>query len=219
MAHGTVKLTCDIETFGGANQPTREDVKVPGNYKDPKTIANFIERELPGLYNKQALLSLKGEIACIGVALEEEPAEVLYRNGPEGELMQRFEQWLTDKGITHLTQVHWVGGNIDGFDLPYLLHRAWKYNLDLLQAIIPTKRYDDHIVDILRIFAGTDNQARHSVDGVAKFLGLAGKTGLPSADVPQAYTDGRHEEIEARCAEDVEVERAIAKKLQPWMWI
>lgn len=213
-----VNLTVDIETFGGTQKPTREDISIPGNYKNPETIEKYITAELPAAHNKQALDTAKGEIVCIGIARDDEPTEVLYRNNGEGELMQQFNDWLQDKGINEFTQVYWIGGNVEGFDLPMIRQRSWKYNLPLITGLIPHKRYDEHIVDIIRIFSAPDTQKKHSVDTIAKFFGLKGKTGLPSADVPQAYLDGRHDEISARCGEDVDIERKIAKILSPSIW-
>jgi len=209
--------TVDIETYGGSTKPTIKDVSVPGNYTNPDTIKAYIDKTLPTLHNKQALNSVKGEIICIGLAIGEEPVEVLYRNLSEDELMKQFSTWLMDNGMDKVP-VTWVGGNIEGFDLPWMAQRAWKYNLPLITKLIPAGRYDERIVDIIRLFSGTDYQTHHKVDDIAKFFGLGGKTGLPSEDVPQAYLDGRHEEIAARCGEDVDIERAIAKILVPWIF-
>lgn len=211
-------LTIDIESWGGTTKPTREDISVPGNYKNEKTIDDYITRELPAAHNKQALNGARGEVVCIGVAFEDDPTEVLYRNESEEELMKQFDTWLRDKGVNDLTQIYWVGGNISGFDLPWLKQRSWKYNLPLITGLIPEKKYDEHIIDIINIFSGTDTQKKHSVDTIAKFFGIEGKVGLTGAEVPQAYLDGRHEEIASYCGRDCDIERKIAKILAPWVW-
>ena len=126
-----MKIVFDLETFGGTHQPTRDDVSVPKNYKNADTIKAYIDAELPGLYNKQALDSLKGEIVCIGVAKDNEPIEVLYRNLSEEDLMNQFNAWLVEQGVDEFTQVYWVGGGIAHFDLPWILHRAWKYKFPI----------------------------------------------------------------------------------------
>jgi len=213
-----VNLVLDIETWGGSQRPTREDISVPGNYKKQDTIEEYINRELPLAHNKQALDSTRGELVCIGVAVGDDPVEVLYRNTSEKELMEQFNAWLTDKGIHELTQVYWIGGNIEGFDLPWILQRSWKYKLPLITGLIPTRKYDDRIVDIIRIFSGTDTQKKHSVDTIAKFFEIKGKEGMSGEEVPQAYLDGRHDEIAAYCGRDVDIEREIARRLAPWIW-
>ncbi len=212
-----VILTVDIETFGGTKEPTREDVKVPGNYKKQDAIDRFVDEHLPEQWAKQALMSTRGEIVCIGLAFNDEDVEVLARSGSEEDLMRQFVTWLHDKGVDELVEVYWVCHNAD-FDLQWLLHRAWKYRLPLLVRKIPTRKYDTHVIDTMAIFPGSARDM-YKLDSIAKFLGVPGKSeGFDATMVHPAYIAGRLDEIVLYCAQDVEVCRSIAQILKPEVW-
>jgi predicted PolB exonuclease-like 3'-5' exonuclease len=217
--HGVHVCTIDIETFGG-EKPSREEIRgsVPGNYKKPESVEKWIDENFDAAWGKQALNSMKGEIVCIGLAYGSEPPEVLVRNTDEQELMHQFSAWLKDRGIMRSDVVYWVGYNIKGFDIPWLQHRCWKYNLGLLPSLIPTNRYDEHWVDVMEYYGGGSYGKNYKLEDVARFLGFPAKVGMDGSMVHQAFLDGRMEDIARYCASDVEVERTIAAMIRPELW-
>jgi len=217
MKRGFCNITVDIETWGGPNKPTLDDVQVPGNYTKPESIAKYKEDNLPKAWAAQALESLKGEILTIGVAYENDPVEVLVTEGDEQDLMHRFGEWLFTHGINEISQIWWVGHSIAGFDLPWILHRSWKYCIPFITALIPTYKYDEHIVDIQRIFAGTSDKM-YKMDYIAKYFGLPGKTSMDGSMVHDAYLQNRLADIAEYCKSDVSQEREVAMRLKPEIW-
>jgi len=215
-----MKITFDLETWGSATKPTRSDIEVPKNYKKEEAINRYIDDNIDAAWGKQGLNSLKGEIACIGVAKDDEPVEVLYTKTTEEDLMKRFDAWLIDKGVEELTQIYWIGHNLSGFDIPWIAHRAWKYNLDGLSMMLPVKAYDEHIIDTMLIFMSTsrDPKSKVKLDVLSKYLGYEGKAGMDGSMVHQAFIDGKHKEIAEYCENDVMITRDIVKRLRPWMW-
>jgi len=215
-AHGVLKCTVDIETWGGPNKPTADDIKVPGNYKKPEAIDNYIKENLPDAWKKNAVQSLKGEIVCIGYAFTNDPPQTII--GTEEAIMDGFVNALIQEGVTHLTQVYWIGHNLAGFDLPWLLHRAWKYGNRLLLDTIPTNRYDDHVVDTMSIWAATGRDY-YKLGEIAKFLGIGSKGGIDGSMIHDMFVEGRISEIAQYCEVDVDLTRTLSKILKPEIWI
>jgi len=211
-------ITLDIETYGGAHKPTEKDIKVPSNYKKQESIDAYIKSALPEAHGKQALHSLKGEIICIGVAFNDEDPILLMRGATEKDLMTAFKDKVNEYVPHDFLSTYWVGHNLSGFDLPWLLHRAWKYNLPSLYTSFPMKKYDEHLIDTMVLFGGTSREM-YSLNDVAKFLGVGGKTdGVDGSMMHQMFLDGKTEEIGEYCINDVNVTREVAKRLIPEIW-
>lgn len=219
-AHGVINLTIDIETWGGPTKPSLEDIKAPANYKDEAKIKAYREEKMKTAWKDQGLDSLKGEVCCLGYQYGgKEPVSII---GTEEDIITKFANELSKDGVIAHTQIYWIGHNLTTFDLPWILHRAWKYRLSYLVHAIPTNPYDEHIVDIMRLFAGPgvrDPKHMRKLDIIAKFLGLEGKTeGFDGSMVHDAFVRGEIDRIADYCENDCEQTTEVAKILKPEIW-
>lgn len=207
----TPRLYVDIETHAGKNNLKLEDIKYPSNYKNEATIKAYQIEHLDEQYRSQSLKSLKGEIICIGFAINDHPAETLYRtpDKSEEELMMEFEEV-----VCSLSYPIWVTFNGKRFDIPWLWHRAVKYGLDKLRTSLPSRNTKGDCEDVMEAFAVTayGSDFYYSLDDISKFLGVGAKT-MDGSMVHDYYLAGKHEEIRNYCKSDVDLLRTIHKMI------
>jgi len=199
----------DIETYGGQQEPTFHDISAPSNYKDPDKILKYKEEKLQEAWAKQALNPLKGEIICIGYAVDDETPESLI--GSEEDIVCEFEDVLNE-----LVYAKLIGYNVLGFDFPWLYLRAVKYNLPILKNYLPTKKSDTSYLDLMQQVSSTlyGKDSYMSMKDVCGFFGINVKdNGMDGSMVHQAYLDGRIKEIAEYCKQDVEAARKLHKRL------
>jgi 3'-5' exonuclease len=209
MSNYKQKFYFDIETFRSENPPSREEVQVPGNYKKPESIEQYINENIEDIWNKTALNSLKGQIICIGYAFDDEPEQVL--TGTEEQIIKDLEKVLMSRNM----MTEFIGHNIMGFDIPFIYHRAIKYKTKNLRNILPKSRYDKNVLDTMTLFAGTDWQAKWSLKNIANYLGIDNsKDEIDGSMVGQLWLAGEKEKIYDYCKEDVRVLRQIYYKIE-----
>jgi predicted PolB exonuclease-like 3'-5' exonuclease len=206
MMNKVHKLYFDIETWGGPNKPTIEDIEAPSNYKDPEKILAYKQEKLKDAWAKQALDVLKGEIICLCYAVDNE--ETIKIIGTEKEIIERL-----DEAAVELDYIHWIGYNILGFDIPWLHLRSIKYGAKYLRATLPTSRSDNSVTDIMQKASSTlyGKDSYMSQKDIAKFFGLESKTDMDGSMVHDAYVNGEIDRIASYCAEDVETVRKLYK--------
>jgi predicted PolB exonuclease-like 3'-5' exonuclease len=204
----------DIETYGGQQEPSLDDISAPSNYKDPEKILKYKKDKLQEAWAKQALNPLKGEIICLGIAIDDEEPVAITRNvNDRGE--ERIMVWL-DAYLNELTYTKLIGYNVLGFDFPWLYLRAVKYNLPILKNYLPTKKSDTSYLDLMQQVSSTlyGKDSYMSMKDVCGFFGIDVKdNGLDGSMVHQAYLDGRIKEIAEYCKQDVEATRELYKRL------
>lgn len=72
----------------------------------------------------------------------------------------------------------WVGHNIFGFDLPFLMRRSLILGIDFPLGILKSGRYwSDIFVDTMSLFAAGEYRKTISLDRFCKACGLPGKSG------------------------------------------
>lgn len=200
-------ITIDIETFAGWNKPGLDDIEAPSNYKDLDKIKAYKEENLDKIWRKQALNSLKGQIICIGYAVNDEDAQVLFDTSEE-QLMMLFDDVISKYPYGIL-----VGHNLLRFDIPWLYHRSIKYKLPSLKSILPHgKRDTDMINDTMSLFSSTiyGSDGYYSLDEIAKFLGLNPKESS-GADIHDMFVAKEYDKIKEHCKYDVELTRQVYK--------
>lgn len=204
-------LYFDIETLPGPERPTLEEVEAlaPRNMKKPETIRAWAEENQEAQWRKQALDSMAGKILAIGYALNDAEPEVLIqgRDGIECErdLLARFQDNLVGMG----TNPDFCGHNIKTFDLPWIWRKAVQHRLNPLCNMIPRARYDPRIKDTMELWAA-DFKDHVSLDAIARFLGLEGKTeGMDGSQVLDLYEAGELDRIAEYCGQDVRVVRSV----------
>jgi uncharacterized protein YprB with RNaseH-like and TPR domain len=158
-----------------------------------------------------------GRILCIGYALDDQPATTIHGDRPsptgssgasahaERTLLQQF--WTVAAGATTL-----VGHNAVSFDVPFL----WKRSI--LTGVTPTIDLTDPtlIADTMLIWDMKMPRKHTSLDLLAKLLGIpTSKSEMSGAEVYDYYRAGKLQAIYDYCQRDVEVTRAIYRKLVP----
>ena len=109
--------------------------------------------------------------------------------------------------------------NGNGFDLPALLHRAMHLNIPMSRRIYNelTRRYStkSHI-DLMQVLADWDRQKWESLDFYLKSFGLGGKTG-DGGQVYGMWKDGKIDEIEEYCMNDVLSTAKLFARIESWI--
>lgn len=147
-----------------------------------------------------------GQIICIGYAIDDKPVEVL--QGDERQILKDF--WEVAAGAQLF-----IGFNNMDFDLRFIYQRS------TVQNVMPTKnlsfaRYrSDPIYDIMWEWRKWAREPSVNLDTLAKALGIPSSKGgkIEGKNVWQAYKNGRLAEICEYCKKDVQVTRAIYKRM------
>ena len=204
-----MNLFIDIETLPSDEMPSLDEIKAPGNYKDPAKIQAYKEDNQIELWRKEALISHKGKILCLAYAVNDDEPTVL--TGTELEIMTSFNDFL--KGLDHTVhQILWVGHNVI-FDLKFIKQRGWKFGLKEVARHTPSSR-DKNIFDTMKVFTLDEYNNFISLDNCCKFLGIESSKGdLDGSKVFDYHQAGRDDEIYEYCAKDVSVSRKLYKAL------
>lgn len=172
-------------------------------------------------------------VLCISAALGNDEVQTFFHAEDEAEVLRQFDDWLALRARAWITlQANdrfpqsykektrlgftWVSHNGCEFDYPILAHRAMRYKCSNILRSLPDRKWDPRNVDTMVKWAGTATspQMRYTkLDDIAAFLGIPGKSGLPSSWVPQAAEDGDFSTIKSRAAQDVEILRQVHKRM------
>ncbi len=220
-------ITIDIETIPdqreGAQARAAENVAPPGNYKKPETIEKWWEEtgnELKAeAYRKTALDGTTGQIACIGLAIDDGPASVFSQHlcGDEAGVLTAALQYIANatgwKETASRPLLLWVGHNLANFDLRYVWQRCVINGVrPPIKLPVEAKPWDEEIFDTMTKWAGV----RGTV-GLARLcdaLGIAVKeSDITGATVWDAWQAGRFEDVADYCAQDVIATREVYKRL------
>jgi 3'-5' exonuclease len=200
------KLFFDIETL-----PTEKERQhilkelhaelAKSHEEDGKTYMEFEE-----YLSKTCFDGAFGRICCISYAMNDEPIQTL--KGDETEMLKNF--WRIAK-MAHM----YVGFNIMGFDLRFIYQRS--IILRVKPSVeIPFARYRNFpIYDIYFEWSKWDMRPNISLHRLAVALGIPSSKGgeVEGKNVAKAFEEGKVDEICKYCEKDVEVTRAIYKKM------
>jgi len=225
-----------IEQFRAKAQASAEEalasVTAPSNYKDEAKIAEYIngkreaimagvDAEVQDMIDKTSFSGLYGNIACVAWAWDDEPVTSSLVGDGEKAVINRFysdieaRTKLNYHGGSSSTGLVLAGFNIVGFDMPFLRHRSIILGIKppaALMAAFKAKPWDECVKDSMLIWS-PDTQKRVSMDNLAKALGMQGKQGFDGSMVAAAWAAGEHEKVISYCRDDVELDRAIYKRL------
>lgn len=167
------RLFFDIETGPASDahlfEPVFEASRV---LKDPSKIAADIEDKRRQWLDKLALSALTGQVLAIGWAGDSGAVTIVCQDDKitEADVIRSF--WDATTGAERL-----VGFNSNTFDLPFLWRRSIKLGLLIPHGIFePNRRLSSNNLDLMERWTWFDNQARVSLDNLAKFCGLPQKT-------------------------------------------
>lgn len=205
----------DIETIPSPTPPDPSTIKAPANYKDPEKIAAYQREAVEAEWRKESLKSHKGRVLVIGWAIDgEEPQSVQMDEGcdEQGLVLDFWMRLRADLGQTQRPSL--VGFNCRSFDFNWLRHRAYKYRIPDMALFFPWERYDKRVVDLREMWLGADYRGEGTLDDLAKFLGIEGKTtGMDGSKVFDYWRAGRVDEVAAYCRDDVRLTREL------WAWM
>jgi len=199
----TSTIYLDIET--GYGLPPSQDGIVPdGRLKDPEKIKVDIEEKWKKAWHTQSLHSIKGELWCIGIAVNDDEA-MCFRGEDERGTMILLDDFLADTRYDRI-----IAHNGIEFDFLWLFHKGIKYKL---KNVVHTFGKNNQLVDTMRIMDGPAWKKMVSLNNMAELLGIKGKAGIDGSMVPQMILDGKHKEIIEYCKEDVNILRKCYKAL------
>lgn len=217
-------ITLDLETCPSQSEELRAEflanVKAPAQYKKPESIAEWLkenaEAEAEAAWRKTSFDGAYGHICVIGVAFDDEPAVALHSSEwlkDEAFILESFFAQL-DQHIAKQPNVRplFVGHNLVGFDLRFLFQRAVVLGVKPSRHIpFNAKPWDDSVFDTMARWAGV--QDRVKLDKLAKVCGLCGKGDIDGSMVWDYVRDGKIAEVAEYCRHDVELARAIYKRM------
>jgi len=197
----------DIETIPGEKKPTIDDISCPCNIKKPDSIKKWFDEnaasEIEKLWRKQSLAAEQGRIICIGIGIDNEKPFTV-------DSVAEFYK-ATPKTIDLF-----VGHNIRAFDAPWIFKHSIRHGVKPhANQQFAFNKFRGNIADTMEMWACEVYGSRTKLDTIAKFLGVGQKTeGIDGSKVFDYWLDGRIEEIESYCCDDVALTREVYKRLK-----
>lgn len=209
------KIYLDIETVGDKSPWVKEylcsNVSAPSNYKDPDKIQAYMDAEVGKTLSKAGLDGAFCNIACIGVAINNNDVITFSLvDDPEETVLNRFYDYIQTYSPTSPV---FIGHNVAGFDLKIIKQRSMILGIEppkVLQTAFNAKPWDGVIFDTMLAW---DAKNFTKQEKIALAFGLEGKDGMDGSQVQEYFDAGRYEEIAEYCANDVKTVRAIYKKM------
>ena len=202
-ADATSRIYLDIETSSG-QPPDPSTIKAPANYSKPEAIEKYQLANADAAWRKQSLDPYKGEVFCVGIAANDEPASCLWAGDEETTLK------LLDAFLEHHSMATYYAHNGIEFDYYWLFVKGLKYRLKR----VVTAFSNIHVLsDTMRAMDGPAWKKMTSLDKMAKTFGFEGKGDITGADVHDLILEGRGDEVVEYCKSDVEILRSCAKEL------
>jgi len=144
-----------------------------GNLKDPeKRAAKLAEAEtnyFADARDKAALSATTGKVLAIGLESTNGETNCLAHES-EWDILNQF--WIR----FHINSDRFIGFNIFGFDLPFLIRRSWKLGVPV-SNIRQGRYWNERFLDLRDLWQLGDRQAKGSLDAICRHFGLAGKNG------------------------------------------
>ena len=211
----------DIETIAQpeadirAKLPPFDADKVPlGVLKDPdKILAKIMEAQANhgNAEVERAALSAETGIVAISGMMDDSAIHQFLHSEEEiiADTFDKMLQVFSGGGIIS-------GWNVKGFDLPFLVKRAWLLNVKVPSRIFnpfkPRYPWSDSIVDLMDVWkAGQFTEKHTSLNTALRHLGLPQKTGS-GADFGALWAGDKTAAL-AYNADDLELEMMVARRL------
>ena len=192
-----------------------DEVKV-GNLKDEEKIkaklADAEQKHREAFFNEAALNPTTGRVLCVGVRIRswddpsgpaEETRIIGDKDESEAEILGEFWDLAVTTGVTN----ELIGFRCKAFDLPFMFKRSWKLGVIPPNHLRNGRYWIQKIIDLYEIWSFDDYRAKGSLDSIAKFLGIPGKTGS-GADFARLWLENREAAI-AYAIRDVDITTQI----------
>jgi hypothetical protein len=216
-------ITLDLETCPGQSPEVRAEflanVKPPATYKKPESIAEWMkenaEAEAEAAWRKTSFDGALGHICVIGVAIDDEEPQAIYSDDWHADEANALRQLfsLIDSCCAKQPNVRptFIGHNLVEFDLRFLFQRCVVLGVRPSRHIpFTAKPWDDSVYDTMARWGA---RAGGSLDKITKAIGLAGKGDIDGSMVWDYVRDGRIAEVAEYCKNDVELTRALYKRM------
>lgn len=202
------KIIFDIETAPVSAEEAEKLAPVfeaPGNIKDPDKIKSAIAEKKAAWLDRLALDATTGGVCAIGLITETgETVMTLTSESSEDVVIRSF--WLAF--LAHYRDCPFVGFNIFGFDLPFMIRRSWKLGIEVPEGVRTGRYFSQSFVDLMEVYQLGNREQRISLDNLSKFLGVGQKSGN-GKDFHLLPPDKQREYL----AHDLALTKACADKL------
>lgn len=208
-------LYLDIETIPCQDKTKQvalvANAKPPANYKNEETIAKWREENAADAIAKTSFDGGLGHI-CELCAVFGDEQWMLGSGRDELSILRTFSEYAARAyEQSHGLPPVIVGHNVNAFDIRFIWQRAIVLGVKLPNWFPKDpKPWGNDTFDTMTAWAG--QRGTVSLDNLAQYLGLGGKTGMDGSMVAQAWLDGKHDEIAAYCMSDVMLTKAIHEK-------
>ena len=217
MANPSKTIVIDIETIPTQSAVMQayvaNNVKAPANYKDADKIAAYIAEAKDEALEKASFKGETNHIVCIGFAIDDGPVGALQleKIEDEAELIKAFYGILIGELGNSYGHI-FVGHNISGFDFRVLKQRSMLLGCRP-PSFIPFdgKPWDKNPYDTMVQWAGAKEGVK--LETLAQAFGMAGKT-TDGSQVYKMWQRGEFAKIQEYCMADVELTRAIYRKME-----
>jgi len=211
------QLVIDIETIPCQAPDSKAEIGdlilPPGNITKPESIEKWLsenrEEKTEELYRKTSFDGSKGEICCIGWAVENGPVFSLYRDlhQSEADMLTEFFDMLQDG------EYEIIGHNVISFDIRFLYQRCVISGVKPSFNLWQNERYTGgKVFDTMTAWAGWGN--RISLVNLCAALNIPVKSSdITGATVWDAVLAGRIKEVSEYCKEDVSATRSAYRKM------
>jgi hypothetical protein len=224
-----INFFLDIETIPSQNYSIRDefiaDIKPPATHKKQETIDAWMKEnqqiEGDAAWRKTSFDGALGHVCVIGFAIDDEPARELHI--PNIDHMEA-EILLLAAFSAEIDKVckarpnerpRFIGHNLVEFDLKFLFQRSVVLNVKPSQQIpFNCKPWDDSVYDTLQKWGKKkDSNFGVSLDKISKACGLKGKGDIDGSMVWDYVASGRIVEVAEYCKDDVNMTRALFKRM------
>lgn len=157
-------------------------------------------------WRKTAFDGAKGQICCIGVALDDDAPMQLCSKDEAAILHDFFTIVEANIRLNNLRRPTFVGHNILQFDMRFILQRAFIKRVPVPHWFPRNARpWDDSINDTMLMWAGHGN--RISLANLCDALGVESDNDMDGSMVCDMYLQGQIKQIGEYCADDVRIAR------------
>lgn len=163
-------------------------------------------------WRKTSFDGSKGSILMIGMAVDDEPPVVFCEGSEAATLRMFYERVAKAYDPTRDQRPVFVGHNILGFDLRFILHRSIILGVQP-PAIVPfdAKPWDHSVYDTMTRWAGAGNRIK--LDALATALGIQGKGDIDGSMVYDLYAAGEIVTLLRYCVDDVRMTREVYRRM------
>lgn len=226
--------------IGNLKDPVKIDAKIEearfGHSLKVKSLAkaraDARNKYVAGVMEKAALSAMTGQVKAIGIKdVDSSVSQIVAVDSVDftttvlGEISDQSYLYRTVPNEPILLATFWeavktrdgrfVGHNIHGFDLPFLIRRSWINGIDVPQGVMAGRYFAGKFVDTMQLW-GCGGRDFVSLDAICKCLGVPGKgDDCSGADFARMFDEGGESRMKALAylANDLEMTQAVAEAM------